>query len=70
VGVYFNYIVAVSLLVEETGVPGENHLPYNHDDGPSTETNIRIIYGNVSKNMNVNEHERLSTLHLHKLPVE
>ena len=22
---YFSYIVAVSLLVEETGVPGENH---------------------------------------------
>jgi len=24
---YFNYIVAVSLLVDETGVPGENHRP-------------------------------------------
>jgi hypothetical protein len=24
---YFSYIVAVSLLVEETGVPGENHRP-------------------------------------------
>jgi hypothetical protein len=24
---YFSYIAAVSLLVEETGVPGENHRP-------------------------------------------
>jgi hypothetical protein len=24
---YYNYIVAVSLLVEETGITGENHLP-------------------------------------------
>jgi len=24
---YFSYIVTVSLLVEETGVPGENRLP-------------------------------------------
>jgi hypothetical protein len=24
---YFSYIVAISLLVEETGVPGENHRP-------------------------------------------
>jgi hypothetical protein len=28
---YFSYIVAVSLLVEEIGVPGENHRPVaNH----------------------------------------
>ena len=24
---YFSYIMTVSLMVEETGVPGENHRP-------------------------------------------
>ena len=26
-GIYFSYIMAVNLLVEESGVPGDNHRP-------------------------------------------
>jgi hypothetical protein len=48
---YFSFIVAVSLLVEETGVPGGNHQStYVHDhDGPNYNINVNSI---ITESMN------------------